>query len=119
MWAITLPVAKLPSLHVGDLIQKAREHRHWTQTQLGQKATAFPLGASIKPINKSTVSRVESEPWGSDLATVWRLLATLGMNFCDVEKIVGSPFGRPDVDVSASRGSPAEGTRPVRRKRAG
>lgn len=78
--------------HIGDLIQKAREKRGWNQAKLGEVAERFTDGAPVKKIDKSTVSRIERSPYGSDLATVWRLLAALNLTFCDVEHLIGNPF---------------------------
>jgi transcriptional regulator with XRE-family HTH domain len=101
---------------IGDVIRKARIARRWSQTKLGQEATYFQFGSSTKPINKSTVSKVEREPYTSELGTVWRLLAALRLSFAEVDKRVGVPFTerkgstrhardqgrRPDVDRSVA-----------------
>ncbi len=77
---------------IGDVIRKSRNDRHWSQTKLGEKAALFQIGTDPKPINKSTVSKVEREPYTSELLTVWRLLAALNLTFADVEKQIGMPF---------------------------
>lgn len=77
---------------IGDVIRKARIARRWSQTKLGQEATYFQFGTSTTPINKSTVSKVEREPYTSELGTVWRLLAALNLTFAEVHTRVGPPF---------------------------
>ena len=47
---------------IGDVIRKARQERRWSQTKLGEEATYLQVSGrstSVKPINKSTVSKVE------------------------------------------------------------
>lgn len=86
---------------IGDVIRKSRIARRWSQTKLGQEATNFQFGVGNRPINKSTVSKVEREPYTSELGTVWRLLAALNLTFADVDKRVGPPFAeRRKVSVS-------------------
>jgi transcriptional regulator with XRE-family HTH domain len=77
---------------IGDVIRKARLARRWSQTRLGIEAAHFQLGHGDTPINKSTVSKVEHEPYTSELGTVWRLLTALNLTFAEVEKRVGTPF---------------------------
>jgi transcriptional regulator with XRE-family HTH domain len=77
---------------IGDVIRKSRIARRWSQTKLGREAASFQIGPGTTAINKSTVSKVEREPYTSELGTVWRLLAALGMTFAEAEKRVGTPF---------------------------
>jgi transcriptional regulator with XRE-family HTH domain len=81
-----------PRFHVGDVIERARDQRHWNQEQLGKEAARFPLKGNAGPINKSTVSKIENDPFSSELGTIWRLLAALDLTFSDVERAVGAPF---------------------------
>lgn len=109
---------KPPLIHVGVVIERARERRGWNQEQLGDAARRFALGKERR-INKSTVSRIERNPYGSDLATVWRLLAALGLSFCDVEKEIGTPFEHPDAPERRSRAPASEHSTGKRHKRVG
>ena len=77
---------------MGDVIRLARKQQNWKQEDLGKAAAKFPLGRSAGPINKATVVKVEKDPFSSELATVWRLLATLNLSFADVEAQTKSPF---------------------------
>ena len=77
---------------IGDVIRKSRTARRWSQTKLGKEAASFQIGTGTKPINKSTVSKVEREPYTSELGTVWRLLAALNLTFADIEHRIGMPF---------------------------
>ena len=79
---------------IGDVIRKTRIARRWSQTKLGKEAVyfQFPLSADPRPIDKSTVSKVERAPYTSEFGTVWRLLAALNLTFADVEKRIGAPF---------------------------
>jgi hypothetical protein len=77
---------------IGDVIRKSRMARRWSQSKLGLQAAHFQIGDGDTPINKSTVSKVEHEPYTSELGTVWRLLTALDLTFTDVEKSVGAPF---------------------------
>jgi len=91
---------------IGDVIRKSRMARRWSQTKLGEEAIHFQIGGGTKPINKSTVSKVEHEPFTSELGTVWRLLAALNLTFADVEKRIGAPFvERRKVSARHSGGS--------------
>ena len=76
---------------IGDVIRKARVAGRLSQTQLGDAAALFQIDDGAAPINKSTVSKVERDPFTSELGTVWRLLAALHLTFGDVEKQIGSP----------------------------
>jgi transcriptional regulator with XRE-family HTH domain len=77
---------------IGDVIRKARTARRWSQTKLGKEAARFQFGAETTPINKSTVSKVEKDPYSSEFGTVWRLLTALNLKFAEVERRVGHPF---------------------------
>jgi transcriptional regulator with XRE-family HTH domain len=77
---------------IGDVIRKTRIARRWSQTKLGTEAAYFQFGTGTLPINKSTVSKVEHEPYTSEFGTVWRLLAALNLTFADVERRIGTPF---------------------------
>jgi len=77
---------------LGDVIRKARQKRRWSQTKLGEQAAKFLIHEDDGQINKSTVSKIENDPYTSELGTVWRLLAALDLDFTDVEKRVGRPF---------------------------
>jgi len=77
---------------IGDVIRKARTSRHWSQTKLGSEAARFVIDETEKRINKSTVSKVEKDPYSSELGTIWRLMATLGLKFTDVERKVSTPI---------------------------
>lgn len=76
---------------VGDVIRKARDRKRWSQTRLGAEAAHFQFGTDTAPINKSTVSKVERDPYSSEFGTVWRLLAALDLTFAEVEKRIGAP----------------------------
>jgi transcriptional regulator with XRE-family HTH domain len=75
---------------VGDVIRKARADRRWKQERLGAEAALFPLGRLTGAINKSTVSKVERDPYGSKFGTVWRLLAALNLTLADAESAIGA-----------------------------
>lgn len=75
--------------HVGDVIRKARDERHWNQKQLGVQAVYYPLGDQVEPIDKGTVSKVERDPYGSKFGTIWRLLAALDLTLADAEQQIG------------------------------
>lgn len=92
---------------IGDMIRKARRSRRWSQTKLGNEAARFTIDRAQPRINKSTVSKVENAPYSSELGTVWRLMAALGLTFCDVEGQIESPV--------VERGSPREALTPARR----
>lgn len=78
---------------IGDMIRKARKERHWDQQRLGEEALRFQIVGNEKKINKATISKLEgSNPYTSEFGVVWRVLATLGLSFTDVERIVGPPF---------------------------
>ncbi len=77
---------------IGDVIRKARVAKRWSQTKLGTVAASYQLGEGTLPINKSTVSKVEKDPYTSEFGTVWRLLAALNLTFGDVERQIGKPF---------------------------
>lgn len=77
---------------IGDVIRKSRIARRWSQTKLGTEAAYYQIGAGTFPINKSTVSKVEKDPYSSELGTVWRLLAALRLTFAEVEHRIGAPF---------------------------
>jgi len=92
---------------LGDVIRKARIARRWNQTRLGAEAAKFQLRARDVAINKSTVSKVEKDPYTSEFGTVWRLLTALNLKFSDVEKRVGHPF----TDAIRQTGVPRSNTR--------
>jgi hypothetical protein len=77
---------------VGDVIRKARKLRKWNQHRLGVEAKKFTITGNQPKINKTTVSKVEREPFSSEFGTVWRLIAAVGLTLADVEERVGSPF---------------------------
>lgn len=77
---------------IGDLIRKARQRRHLNQEQLGERAAKFPLGERVKAIDPNTVSRAERNPYNADFATIWRLLAALGISLSEAEGAVPNPF---------------------------
>jgi hypothetical protein len=77
---------------IGDVIRKARQLRRWNQTRLGQEAAKYALRRTDGPINKSTVSKVETDPYSSEFGTVWRLIAAVGLTLGDVERRVDAPF---------------------------
>lgn len=94
-------------LTIGDVLRKARQKKRWSQTALGKKAIEFPLPGRVVPIGKNTVSKAENEPWSSELGTIWRLLAAVGLTFTDVEKVVHpwgekTPAQAPPVTPAAS-----------------
>ena len=97
---------------IGDVIRKAREARRWNQTRLGQEAARFLIRESDAAIDKSTVSKVERDPYTSELGTVWRLLAAVGLTFADVESRVSSP-------VKALPDEPRPGRQTARRESTG
>lgn len=88
---------------LGDVIRKARVARRWSQGKLGEEATKFPLRADDIRINKNTVSKVEREPYSSELGTVWRLIAALGLTFAEIEKRVDPPFVERPTVVAGKR----------------
>lgn len=75
---------------VGDVIRKARDDRGWKQERLGAEAALYPLGKQAGAINKSTVSKVERDPYGSKFGTVWRLLAALNLTLAEAERAIGA-----------------------------
>lgn len=77
---------------IGDVIRKARGLRHWNQTRLGKEAAKYGLHSDSKSIDKSTVSKVERDPYSSEFGTVWRLIAAVGLTLADVERRVTAPF---------------------------
>jgi hypothetical protein len=77
---------------IGDVIRKARQLRRWNQTRLGQEAAKYAIRRTGGPINKSTVSKVETDPYSSEFGTVWRLIAAVGLTLGDVERRVDAPF---------------------------
>lgn len=90
---------------IGDVIRKERDARGWNQIKLGQEAGRYVLKRSDKPINKNTVSKVEKQPYSSKLGTVWRLLATLGLTFSEVEqRLSKAPFIEIDTKQVKRRG---------------
>lgn len=78
--------------HLGDVIRKARQARRWNQAALGERAALFPISTDDTKIDKSTVSKIENNPYTSEFGTVWRLIAALGLTFADVEHRIGAPF---------------------------
>ena len=80
------------SFTIGDVIRKARTERRWNQERLGKEAELYKLTEHHGPINKSTVSKVERNPFTSELGTVWRLLAALGIALEDVTRHAPPPF---------------------------
>src|SRR5436189_164845 len=48
---------------IGDVIRKSRIARRWSQTKLGTEAASYQFGTGALPINKSTVSKVEKDPY--------------------------------------------------------
>jgi transcriptional regulator with XRE-family HTH domain len=78
-------------LHIGHVIRAARLSKKWNQTRLGEEAAKFITKPGQSAIDKSTVSKVETDPLSSELATVWRLIAALELTFADLEEEVGSP----------------------------
>lgn len=87
-----------------------------SQTQLGKAAVAFTLDGFTGPINKNTVSNVETWPFTCEFATIWRLLATLGLSLSDVQKHIKTPLQH----VNRSESPPAVERKTVsdtRRKR--
>lgn len=104
----------VPGWTIGDVIRKERDARGWSQTRLGEEAEQIVLGGSPPTrINKSTVSKVENDPYTSELGTVWRLLAALDLTFTDVERRIGSPpyVKRPAAKRDAPRGPFRKGNR--------
>jgi transcriptional regulator with XRE-family HTH domain len=77
---------------IGDVIRKERVERGWNQERLGREAEKYALRESDVAINKNTVSKVENEPYSSELGTVWRLLAALSLTFAEVEQRIDPPF---------------------------
>lgn len=82
--------------HVGDVIQKAREERRWNQERLGAEAAYYGrdgrrLPKKADPIDKSTVSTIERDPYASKLTTILRLLSALGLSWSDVFASVHDP----------------------------
>lgn len=100
---------------LGDVIRKARMGRRWNQTRLGAEAAKYQLRGRDVAINKSTVSKVEKDPYTSEFGTVWRLLAALHLKFSDVEKRVGHPFidANRQPPVSPSHTPAVAPTRPT------
>lgn len=87
----------------GDVIRKARKAKRWSQSRLGEEAKRFPLRADDVKINKSTVSKVETDPYTSEFGTVWRLLAALGLTFADAERRIESPFDVPQEPTTTGK----------------
>lgn len=102
--------------HVGDVIRKARERRRWNQDRLGDEAAHYgPKGERLdvpdKRINKSTVSKVETDPFTSEHSTIIRLLAALNLSLSDAEQYL-----RPS---STARDGPSSEPLPGSQRRAG
>lgn len=74
------------------MIRKARKLRHWNQERLGLEAKKFTFDGAAPAIDKSTVSKIENDPFSSEFGTVWRLVAALGLTLADVERRIASPF---------------------------
>jgi transcriptional regulator with XRE-family HTH domain len=91
---------------IGDVVRKERQKRKWNQERLGKEAERFALRDGDRPINKSTVSKVEKNPYSSELGTVWRLLAALGLTFSDVERRLGSPSWLGEANARNTEGQP-------------
>lgn len=91
-------VGVAPKLTVGDVIRKARAEKGWNQERLGSEAASYVIRRTT-PIDKNTVSKVERDPYSSELETVWRLLAALGLTLADVEREVGL-FGKLQTRAS-------------------
>ena len=89
---------------IGDVVRKSRAERRWSQTRLGKETANYPIGDRTDPINKSTVSKMEREPYTSELGTVWRILAALGLTFGDVERLIGAPFTHKRTQRRAGTG---------------
>lgn len=88
---ITIPVRS--QFTIGDVIRKARKARGWDQQRLGEEAIRFQIFGNESKINKATISKLEGKnPYTSEFGVVWRVLATLGLTFGEVERTVGSPF---------------------------
>jgi len=87
---------------IGDVIRKARSERRWSQTRLGKEAERLQIRAGTPPIDKSTVSKVEREPYTSELGTIWRLLAALDLTFANVEDMVDVPFLKTEQRADGS-----------------
>lgn len=97
--------AVAPKVHLGHLIRLSREERGWSQEKLGTVAGGFKLTAKDKPINKSTISSLESDPFSSGVDTLWRVMAALGLSFADLEPKLDSPFiGKPRAPSEAKTG---------------
>lgn len=78
---------------LGDVIRNARKKRGWNQETLGEEAEKFTIpGHRERRINKSTVSKVERDPYSSKLSTVWRLLAALDLSFAHIEHDIALPL---------------------------
>lgn len=78
---------------IGDVIRKERKKRGWDQQRLGEEAAHFKIVGKETKINKATISKLEGpNPYTSELGVVWRVLATLGISFADVERLTDSPF---------------------------
>jgi len=76
----------------GDVIRKRRKEKHLSQTALGKAAQAIQLGKGKKPINKSTVSKVENDPYSSEFGTILRLLHVLNLSLSELERRADPPF---------------------------
>lgn len=83
---------------LGDVIRKQRTRRKWNQERLGIEAVKCPLGDDRKAINKSTVSKIENDPYGSKFGTVWRLLAALDLTLSEAERRIG-PLRKQEVEA--------------------
>lgn len=77
---------------IGDVIRKARKGRKWNQQRLGKEAGKYLLHPGQKKIDKTTVSKVETDPYTSEFGTVWRLAAAVGLTLAAIERRVESPF---------------------------
>lgn len=86
---------------IGDVIRITRKKRRWNQERLGDEAKKFVIHPGQGPINKSTVSKVETDPYTSEFITVWRVAAAAGLTLADLIAEVGTPF-LPAADAAAA-----------------
>lgn len=112
--------AVAPKFHIGDVIRRAREQKKWNQERLGEEAARYQLDPKETKINKSTVSKVETDPYSSELGTIWRLMSALNLSFTEVEESVGNPLiqAREAPDIKPRAPSSSE-RRTAKRKRTG
>lgn len=79
-------LARTPG-QIGNIVQRARKKRDWTQTQLGEQAG----------LRQETISLIETGNPAAKLETILSVLAALDMEFRIATRSKGSPTDIEDI----------------------